>query len=159
MDFEGLNLPELMELMHGLEMPELVSWLPGTNGWWVLVVWLAGVGAVVLRQIILFRRRNEYRRQAEKELVMIGEQADENPLMAAERIASLVKRTALAAYPRRRVAALYGADWAAFLRETSRDDPAVTAAADLLASGAYSSSADGRAMVEPALRWIKVHRA
>ena len=159
MEFEGLNLPELMELMHGLAMPEVVSWLPGTPGWWVLLAWLAGVGAIVLRQTILHRRRNEYRRQAEEALLAIGEQASDAPLEAAGRIANLVKRTALAAYPRRRVAALYGAEWAAFLKETSRDDPAVTAAADLLAFGAYSSDADGRAMLEPALRWIRVHRA
>ena len=34
--FEGLNLPQLMDLMHGLVYPDPVSWMPQTIGWQLL---------------------------------------------------------------------------------------------------------------------------
>jgi hypothetical protein len=105
------------------------------------------------------RRRNRYRRQAEAELDAIAARVDSEPAAAAAEIAGLVKRTALAAYPRGRVAALHGSDWAGFLRESTNDDATVAGAADRLAAAAYRPDAVGEGLVEPARRWIRKHRA
>jgi hypothetical protein len=159
MRYEGLNLPQLMELMHGLALPAPVSWMPATPGWWVLLGWLTAVCLIAVRQWLLWRRRNRYRRDAEAELATIAAQAEANPAAAAAKIAALVKRTALVAYERTSVASLYGADWARFIRASVNDDPLVAAAADELASAAYRSDADGRKLVAAARRWIRFHRA
>ena len=45
--YEGLNLPQLMDLMHGLVMPAPVSLLPVTAGWWILSAWLLAVLIIV----------------------------------------------------------------------------------------------------------------
>lgn len=42
--FDGLNLPQLIELMHEVVQPEPVSRLPQTVGWWVVLGWLVAVG-------------------------------------------------------------------------------------------------------------------
>jgi hypothetical protein len=153
--FEGLRLPELMDLLHEIVEPPAVAWLPQTPGWWVLGAWIFAVLVIAVRHWLAVRRRNRYRRDALHELDQLAAGAEST---AAE-IALLVKRTALAAYPREQVASLYGADWAAFLRRSAGNDPVVAAGAESLASAAYRADAHGQTLVEPARRWIRVHRA
>lgn len=158
-DYDGLNLPDLMALMHELVMPEPVSWLPETPGWWVAFGWLSVIAVIGATEVVRRRRRNRYRREATMLLKAIELQLHSEPAAVAAQIAALLKRTALVAYPRPTVAHLYGAEWARFLRETVSDDPEVAAAAERLASAAYRPDADGMSLVKPAQRWIRIHRA
>ena len=105
------------------------------------------------------RRRNRYRREALRTLAVIESQADHRPGKVASQIAALLKRTALAAYPRRRIAKLHGADWARFLCQSANDDAQIVAAANDLAMAAYRPNIDGAALCEPARRWIQRHHA
>ena len=158
-EYEGLNLPELMALMHDIVLPESISRMPEGPGWWILLAWLVASGAVFARSVLLRRRANAYRRDAITLLRAIAANEKLSGSEAAGQIATLLKRTALAAYPRETVASLYGADWAQFLRETASNDPVVSNAAEELARAAYRGGIDGAALVAPARRWIKVHRA
>jgi hypothetical protein len=158
-EYDGLNLPQLLDLMHGLAMPDPVSWMPQTPGWWVLLAWLLGVAVIGGWRIGSYRRRNRYRRVALRVLAAIESQTDHRHPGTAGQIAALLKRTALVAYPRGQVASLYGADWAEFLRQSANDDALVVAAADTLAMAAYRTDVDGTALCGPARRWIQVHRA
>lgn len=158
-DYEGLNLPQLLALMHDVVLPEAVSLMPASPGWWVLLGWFAASVLVLVRSLVRRRRANAYRRDALQLLAAIETDRGIDDDEAAARIADLVKRTALAAYPRRTVAPLYGADWARFLCATAGNDRKVTAAADELAHAAYRPGGMGRQLVEPARRWIRVHRA
>ncbi len=158
-EFDGLNLPQLLALLHDILRPAPVPWIPQTIGWAVLAAWFAAV--VVIVGWNRYRRwtGNRYRREALATLRSIELTATDDPAALAGDIAALVKRTALAAFPRSTVASLYGDEWARFLRRSADDDPAVAAAADRLAGAAYRADADGRALVAPARRWIEVHRA
>lgn len=157
--YDGLNLPQLLERMHGLVMPEPVAWLPQTQGWWIVTGWLLAVLVLAGWHLARRRRRNRYRRRALAELRAIEAQPQIDAADAAQRIAALLKRTALVAYPRKQVAALYGSEWARFLRESAKDDRQVADAADMLAAAAYRPDADGVALCKPARRWIRLHRA
>ncbi len=157
--YDGLNLPQLLELMHELHLPEPISMIPQTPGWWVLGGWLAAIALVVIDQVVKRRRHNRYRREAQTSLDGIAARTADDPSGSAQEIAALLKRTALAAYPRETVAPLYGGDWAAFLTRTAGNDPEVAAAADRLASGAYRAVVDASDLVRPARRWIRLHRA
>jgi hypothetical protein len=158
-DYEGLNLPQLLELMHELVMPAPISRMPEGPGWWILTGWLALLAAISVRALIERRRRNRYRREAMAQLDRIEADAAGNPVAVAARVAVLLKQTALAAYPRADVAALYGEDWARFLSESASYDPVVEEASMQLASASYHPDADGRGLISPARRWIRVHRA
>jgi hypothetical protein len=157
--YDGLNLPELLALMHELVMPEPVPWLPQTPGWWIVLGWLLAVLLLAAWQVIKRRRRNRYRRDALAELDAIAAQRDIEPAESAQRIAAILKRTALVAYPRADVAGLYGAEWAQFLRESADNDPQIADAADLLANAAYRPDVDPNVLTQPARRWIRRHRA
>ena len=157
--YDGLNLTQLLDLMHDLAMPEPVPWLPATPGWWIALGWLLAVLLVAAWQIARHRRLNRYRRDALAELDAIAARKDIDPAESAQRIAAVLKRTALVAYPRSEVAALYGADWARFLTVSADNDARIAEAADRLASAAYRPGADPDVLAEPARRWVRRHRA
>ena len=145
--------------MHGLVMPDPVSLMPMTPGWLVLAGWLLAVLILTARHLIKQRRLNRYRREALALLKTIECERDLCPVEAAQRIAALLKRTALAAYPRQQVASLSGDEWAQFLKESTNNDQQVADAAEMLAEAAYRPDADGRELSTPARRWIRLHRA
>ena len=157
--YEGLNLPQLLDLMHGNVEPEPVSLLPATDAWLVVAGWLV---ATVVIGLAAWRRRwqrNRYRREALSALANIEADSSLDAKGSAAEIAELIKRTALAAYPRDTVASLYGESWSAFLVESANHDKRVAAGADAIAQAAYSPVADDTAIVPAARRWIRVHRA
>ena len=135
------------DAMHGLILPPPVAFWPSTPAWYVLFATLA---------LLLFWlgwrgwkrwRGNAYRREA---LAALRDAQD------AE-IAAILKRTALAAWPRTSVASLAGADWAAFLRRTAPRALLDAAAAEKLARLAYApATAGARGDAE---RWIRFHDA
>lgn len=157
--YEGLNLADLIALMHELVVPAPVSWLPQTPGWWIVLGWLMAVLLLGVWRLVVHRRRNRYRRDALAELKIIEGQSQLSPQESAQHIAALIKRTALVAWPRNDVASLYGSDWARFLTKSANDDKQVAAAAERLATAAYQSDADGRTLAAPARRWIRRHHA
>lgn len=157
--YEGLNLPELLQLMHDIVLAEPVPWTPQTVGWAVGGAWLLVIGVLVAWHGLKAWRRNRYRREALAMLNSIAAESTPNPAVVAQRVATLLKRTALVAFPRTEIAGLYGDEWAAFLRRSARNDPLVERAAIELAGAAYRPDADGRRLIEPARRWIEVHDA
>jgi hypothetical protein len=157
--FEGLNLPQLFELLNDLVRPEPIVWTPQTIGWSVVLVWALIVTGLVIWNRIQHWRRNRYRREALAELRQIDAREKLGQQAMAYAIARLLKRTALAAYERDRVAHLYGKDWADFLRRSSKNDSLVERNADALGNAAYSKVVNAHDLVAPARRWIQVHRA
>ena len=157
--YEGLNLPELLALMHEIVRPEPVPLVPQTVGWLVVAVWLLTVIMLVAWNRLRTWRRRRYRREALAILGTIAERSDQDPAVTAQQVASVLKRAALAAYSRTEVTALHGDEWAAFLCRSADNDPVVERAAAELAHAAYAPDADGRRLLEPARRWLEVHRA
>ena len=101
--------PEEAKALEGLleiGLPPPVSYAPETAGWWILLA------ALLLAALLLawrWRRSwtaNRYRREALAELAAL----EAGPGGAAL-LPELVKRTALAAAPREKVAALSGEKW------------------------------------------------
>lgn len=152
-EYAGLNLPQLLELLEPVVLPAPVPWWPVTPGWWVLGGWfftLALLGAWRLRQRWL---ANGYRRAALAEIEALRLAGG-----SAAAIATVVKRTALVAFGRDVVAGLAGEEWSQFLLQTAAGDPLVARAAVPLAAAAYRPDADPAPLLEPARRWIMVHR-
>lgn len=153
--FDGLNLPQLQELVHDIVMAEPVSWTPQTGAWWVLLGWLIAVVGMSAIKYVQYRRRNRYRREALAELGRI----DTSSASAATEVASVIKRTALVAYARKDVASLYGATWAKFLVDSAGNDSLIRSSAATIADAPYRPGIDANDILKPAKRWVKVHRA
>ena len=106
--FKGLNLPQLMELMEPIVPPEPVAWYPQTVGWQIAGLWLITVCLIATIAFIRRHRNNRYRREA---LADLKQMSPAQPDLG-DQIGALVKKTAIAAYTRDRVASLTGDDWA-----------------------------------------------
>lgn len=95
------------------------SWLPQTPGW--LVLGLGMLGALLWLGWRTWRhwRANRYRRAALRELARLQPALNADGQARAQAlllVAELLKRTALAAWPRETVAGLSGTTWRDFLR-------------------------------------------
>jgi hypothetical protein len=101
-------------------LPQPVSWLPQALGWQIL----AGLIALGLLWLLAraLRRwwRNRYRRDALAELRQLEaawQRDPDNPVPVLTALPVLIKRCALAAWPRTQVARLNGPAWADFLEQ------------------------------------------
>lgn len=105
-----LMLSQLIDQLSPPPEPSPVPWLPQTWGWAVLTTILT----LVLLWFVLHHwkrwRSNTYRREALREL---DRRLAQGEGLAA--VADILRRTALAAWPRDQVAALRGEAWVAFL--------------------------------------------
>ncbi|WP_424929269.1 DUF4381 domain-containing protein [Amaricoccus tamworthensis] len=114
MNGEDNQAPDtLIDLLNQLAEPERpapVSMLPQTAGWLVLAILILVLIAYLVFRIWRRWRAAAYRRAALDELV----QAGDDPVAVAD----VLRRTALAAWPRSKVAGLTGGDWLAFLDAT-----------------------------------------
>lgn len=152
--------PGSLDRLHDIVAPVPVPWWPPAPGWHVvgglaLVLLGAGVWAAVSRW-----NRNRYRRDALKELDRITRDP-RGPALAE--IAELVKRTALAAFPRDKVASLTGEAWLAFLDATGGTATFTRGAGQVLRDAAYRRNAalapDELSELADAIgHWIRHHR-
>ena len=150
MELEGLNLVELLDLLEPVPEPEPVSMAPQTAGWVWLGVVLLLLLAVAVRAFVRHRRANAYRRAALAELDAAGDDP--------ARIAEIVRRTALRAFPRREVASVHGEDWLAFLDRTGRGAGFVSAPGRAMLAAPYRPVPPDPALASLARDWVRHHR-
>jgi hypothetical protein len=150
-----------LQNMNDLVTPGPVPWWPLAPGWYGLAVIV--VAALLVFAFIMWRRwqRERYRRQALLELsAMRAGTAGSLDLLPA-----LLKRAALAVWPREVVASLSGAGWHRFLDESAQMDQFCSGAGELLDQLAYVSGrtesladAERNRLLEAAEFWLKHHR-
>ena len=138
-----MNEASLSNLRDIVLPPEPGLW-PLAPGMWLLLSAVLSLLVWVLWTQYDRRKRNAYRRAG---LLLLPE------VKTIYELSVLLKRVALAAFPREQVASLHGDAWVAFLRESC---PAV----DL--SGLLSSNVEqdaGNDLKQTAATWIRSHRA
>lgn len=131
------QLPSLQG-MKDIVLPPPVPLTPATPAWVALFALLALLLAWAGLRMLRRWHRDAYRREARRAA---------RAALARDDVASLpalVKRTALAAFPRRRVATLSGRDWAVFLRSTAPRAHISIEAAEALARWPYLTAEDQR---------------
>lgn len=142
------SLVELINQLAEVPDPAPVSMVPQTAGWLVLAGIVLAVSAWRGWRTWQHYRANAYRRAALKALA----QAGDDPAA----VSGILKRTAMAAYGRRRVAGLSGPAWVTFLSETGAGEFEETA----LARAAYQRApveADP-GLLAAARAWVTSHK-
>jgi hypothetical protein len=152
--------------LHDIVLPSPIPYWPPAPGVWILAAGGAGIAAIIIWRAAARYRANAYRRASAAELDGIEASLERGSFAAADAVTAilvLLKRTALAAFPRDAVASLSGPAWSAFLTETvgqSFDRVLI----DRLLSQAYDGMrapglSDARALVAQARIWVRSHRA
>jgi Ca-activated chloride channel family protein len=141
-----------------IPLPTPVSLWPQT---WPLRIAVAVIAVGVAVGVWWLARRwyrNRYRLAALAELdrIEVGSELANVPLA----LASLVRRTALAVFPRDKVASLTGVAWLAFLDRTADTRAFSEGAGRALEEMAYRpTQADVRPLIGAVRQWIKAHHA
>jgi len=159
MNSDQTSLQNLNDIVLSPEVP----WWPIAPGWYVLASLLLGLLGFLVYRIWRQRQENRYRVLALRELSDIRQQADP---AALQQLPALLKRAALAAWPREDVAALSGAGWHRFLDRTAATNLFSSGAGEILDQLAYVGG-EGKAVgdggvdivMEAAEFWIERHRS
>jgi hypothetical protein len=147
--------------------PDPVNLWPPAPFVWVLLG-VAGFGLTVLiwRAVALWRA-GAYRRAGLAHLAQIEGQfaISGSEVAALQELSVLMKRVALAAFPRKQIAPLYGENWLRFLDSTCEGCTFMTGPGHLPAAVTYAvpkasqvNADDGKQLVNLARAWIKGHR-
>ncbi|MBY3075213.1 DUF4381 domain-containing protein [Rhizobium laguerreae] len=109
--------------LHDIAMPEPVSWMLQTWGWAVLLGAMVAMLALAGLRWLLRYRADAYRREALALLVVIEERLrrPETRRDGILELGEILKRTALAVWPRAEVASLSANAWTRFLEEHDLD--------------------------------------
>lgn len=138
---------DLSNLRDIVVPPEVALW-PPAPGWWILLAGGIAMATIFAGMIIARYRHNAYRRAALAAL----------DTAEAGDISTILKRAALAAWPRAEVASLTGADWLAFLDRTARSDAFSRGAGRDLETLAFGGTGDTQAVLAAARNWVRRHR-
>jgi hypothetical protein len=142
--------PASLDRLRDIVQPGPVSWWPPAIGWWILLAAVVTALALISWRAWQSWRANAYRRAALRELQSAADVAE---------IADILKRTALAAYPRTDVAALSGASWSKWLGNKVRQDvPAQLT--DVLTQGVFGTQQESNRteLARFAATWIRDHQ-
>lgn len=153
--YQGLNLPQLLDLMHPPVMGDPVSLIPETRGWIIVIAWVVIVAAILSLAAVARWKRNRYRREALSELARL----ESDPDSGAGALASLIRRTALAVWERETVASLTGGQWAAFLAGSCKGGEGFKEELQKLSAAVYRGGAVDPGMYAAARFWISRHHA
>lgn len=151
--------------LQEIPLPPPVSYRPATVGWVFVGGLLLAIVAYAAWRGWRRWQANAYRRAALRELADLEtrlEVADGHARAAAE-LPALVKRTALACYPRERVAPATEDEWLAFLDRTCPPGGFVAGPGKLLPALAYGTTAptdaELRDLTALVRHWIEKHDA
>ena len=153
-DFGGEQMWGLKELAW----PDPVPFLPQTVGWIVVALLLLALVAWLAWRARKRWLKNAYRRDA-----LTSIEAMRADPAAAAKLPFILRHSALAAYERRDVAGLRGAEWTSWLNESAGRELFAASAAETLDRLAYGRETLSPAEIEPLLSasrdWLRLHRA
>ncbi|MGQ7245794.1 DUF4381 domain-containing protein [Halomonas sp. V046] len=104
------TLAQLLDQMSPAPTPADIAWLPQTWGWALL-----GLALLLLAMWLGLRARRRYRARAYRRQALAEVNACLRNGAGVTALAEILRRTALVAYPRHRVASLHGDAWRHFL--------------------------------------------
>jgi Domain of unknown function (DUF4381) len=114
-----MNDPTSLDNLHPIVLPIMKGLWPIAPGWYLVAAFLVGVIALFVLRNLQKRKANKYRRDALVQLSVLQKTlANKEAGDALRALPVLVKSTALHAYSRNTIAALYGGIWIDFLNKT-----------------------------------------
>jgi hypothetical protein len=154
------NDPASLTNLRDLALPQPVAWWPVQPGWWIIFAGLLALGVLGGFRGVQAYRADAYRRAA---LAELSEMRRRSPAGLAPVLAALIKRTALAAFPRDQVAALTGDEWFKFLDRTGHRSAFCGGIGAALLRASVDpkrvlSEGEAKQALAAARHWIRRHR-
>lgn len=146
--------PTSLDRLQGIVSPEPVPWWPLAPGWWILIALVLSWLVVLAGRSVQRYRKNGYRRAGLAEIDKLDQNGDHLGALSV-----ILKRVALAAWPREKVASLTGPAWLSFLDASMGGNDFTTGPARVLGevSSAGHKCPEPRVVFDTARRWIQTH--
>lgn len=144
--------------LRDIHLPPEPGWWPPAPGWWLLALGLI----LALLAVVLLLRRWQRRRQRRQQLDTLCDFVWDNYLShrsgsrLAEECSLLLRRAAIARFPRQDVASLHGEAWLAFLDRQLGGQEFVAGVGAVLAEAAWRpiEPQDPHALMRLTRRWV-----
>ena len=148
--------------LRDIHQPNMIENWPPAPGWWLLAILALVFLIVVINRCLRHWRDNQYRREAIKEIneLLKDWQYHQNDQVYLTSLQELLKRVALTAFPRDKVASLTGEAWVQFLDRSTDSRDFSVGEMELLVDGAYKPSlvVNIESIQYLATQWIKRHQ-
>ena len=152
------NAPELLQDLRDVHMPDPISWWPPAFGWW-MIMGLLLIGGSLIIWAWAYRQRTRPRRLALAQLkdVKLQYAAHSDDHWVVTQLSHLVRRVALATFPRSQVAGLSGQSWLHFLDTSGHTNQFSDGPGQALRSGPYQPQGPRAAaeLIPVIERWIQ----
>jgi hypothetical protein len=133
-----MNSSDPLAQLRDIHLPEPAGWWPPAPGWWFVAISLLIVVIFAIRIVKEWLAKGRFRREARLELKnLIGKQDGMDDREFVEQINILLRRVAVHAYGRERVATLTGRKWLEFLDQTGKTTHFTSGEGEVLAEGHY----------------------
>ncbi len=134
------NAPDPLQDLRDVHLPDPISWWPPAIGWW-MILGLLIIGSSLIIWAWGYCQRTRPRRLALAQLrdVKLQYAAHPDDQWAISQLSHLVRRVALAMFPRSHVAGLSGQTWLQFLDTTGHTNQFSDGPGQALRSGPYQS--------------------
>lgn len=114
---------ERLTKLHDIHLPPTIGWWPMAYGWYVLLIILLLITSLL---IAFWYRRYHYSRAKKQACKLLHTYEQEyqrqgNAAITCAKISELLRRVALAYFPRQKVANLQGEAWINFLNQTAKN--------------------------------------
>ena len=136
--------PNSLSNLRDIVVPDQPPYWPPAPGVWIALGIIVATALLIGWHLHTARKRNAYRKAGLLLLKNVRTSYD---------ISVIMKRVALAVFPREQVASLYGDDWAAFLHRTCRGSYFSSM------TSSTTSEAPDPEVIKLADTWIRHHRA
>lgn len=150
--------PDPLAQLRAYHLPEPVSWWPPAPGWWLLALLVLAGTAVGLWLYLVRRQRRAALRSAQRALRVLKAEhnIDGDDLKLIRGLSRLLRRFALARFPRTMVAGLTGDAWLGFLDRHTQDNAFTRGIGRALVEAPYRPYAEFPITALSALveRWI-----
>ena len=143
--------PAELSNLRDLALPPEVPLWPPAPGWWIVAAAGVAIAAILSMAAVARYRGSAYRREALRQLDTVDPGA----------ISTVLKRAALAAWPREQVASLTGTAWLAFLDRTGRTTAFTDGAGRHIETLAFGGAIDGASTDDARIAskaWVRAQR-
>ena len=131
-----------LQNLRDIHLPSHISFWPPAPGWFLIAFIILALAASSLFIYYSYKKKNARKTQALLQLHALERrwQTCKNPKLIIEELSTLLRRAALAKYPRQNVAGLHGNLWLAFLDQSGETNEFREGAGRQLISAPYRKS-------------------